>query len=542
MVGAITLLLTVVLWQFSHDTPLIDTLQSNLPWVILMAGTLISGLLTALLIVLHQLKLKQNDLRHNQNKVKRKVQEINLLLQSTQAITQSDNFEDALKKCLHLVCLNAGWPVGHAYMPNEAQTQLVPTKIWHINKKLDISDFKSITEETTFEPGIGLPGRIWVTNQPAWIDDIQQDHNFPRANLCQKISLHSAVGFPISIQNRTIAILEFFTTNTRHKDNDMLNLFLILGNQLGRLWEKREIERRVHDSNERSRLLLDSAGEGIYGLDLEGRATFVNPAAEVLLGYHERELIGQEMHPLMHHTHPDGSPYSLGDCPIYSTLHDGQTRTISDEVLWHKDGTCFPVEYTCTPMYTKGELVGAVLTFNDTTKQVEAQKQLEALAHHDYLTGLYNRALFTELFSASLLRAQRKNAHLALLYIDLDGFKEVNDTHGHDAGDAVLKEVAIRLKHALRGYDIIARLGGDEFAAVLEEVEDCKVAVKTAQDIVADISKPYTLQVHVEISACVGIAMYPEAGSNSETLLKSADTALYEAKQKGAGQVTCYKP
>ena len=125
-------------------------------------------------------------------------------------------------------------------------------------------------------------------------------------------------------------------------------------------------------------LLLNSVGEGIYGFDLSGNAVFINPAAERMTGWKAEELIGKKIHQYHHHSHADGSPYPADECNIYCTMFDGKVRQISDEVFWRKDGTSFPVEYTSTPVFKDGQIIGAVAIFRDVTKQHEAESALRA--------------------------------------------------------------------------------------------------------------------------------------------------------------------
>ena len=137
------------------------------------------------------------------------------------------------------------------------------------------------------------------------------------------------------------------------------------------------IEEALRENEEQLRLILEAVGEGIYGLDLEGRGTFVNPAVAELTGFRIDELIGQMLHPLIHHSYPDGTPYPVDTCPMYAAFTDGTPHQMKDEVLWRKDGTSFPVEYTSTPLRKEGKLVGTVVTFNDVTERRAAEQALE---------------------------------------------------------------------------------------------------------------------------------------------------------------------
>ncbi len=155
--------------------------------------------------------------------------------------------------------------------------------------------------------------------------------------------------------------------------------------------QRKQAQESLRAAEEQNRLILQSAGEGIYGLDLEGNTTFANPAAAAMLGYEVDELIGKVMHDLIHHTYPDGTRYPLEKCPMYAALTDGEPHVVTDEVLWRKDGSSFPVEYTSTPVRKDHEIVGAVVVFKDNTERKRAQEELQKLAITDPLTGLANR-------------------------------------------------------------------------------------------------------------------------------------------------------
>jgi diguanylate cyclase (GGDEF)-like protein len=167
-------------------------------------------------------------------------------------------------------------------------------------------------------------------------------------------------------------------------------------------------------------------------------------------------------------------------------------------------------------------------------EQVAHAARVEHLAYHDGLTGLPNRSLFSNLLSQSLKLAQRHTRRLAVLFLDLDRFKHINDTLGHEAGDQLLKEVAVRLRASVRESDTIARLGGDEFVAMLPEIEDARVVPTIARRILAEIARPFLLRgQEFRVTASIGISIYPQDGLDEQTLKKNADIAMYHAKEEG---------
>lgn len=145
--------------------------------------------------------------------------------------------------------------------------------------------------------------------------------------------------------------------------------------------EWKRVEKLFQDMEQENQLLLKAVGEGIYGVNAEGKATFVNPAAERILGWTAEELVGKKIHPIMHHTHPDGGHYHAHDCPIYAAFHDGEVHRVENEVFWHKDGTAIPVEYISTPVIDQGQLIGAVVVFRDVSERKQAEAELRAALH-----------------------------------------------------------------------------------------------------------------------------------------------------------------
>ena len=177
---------------------------------------------------------------------------------------------------------------------------------------------------------------------------------------------------------------------------------------------------------------------------------------------------------------------------------------------------------------------GLLRTYTDVTERHRHQQNIEHLASHDSLTGLYNRTKFMECLVAEVALARRQQGHLAVLYLDLDGFKPINDTHGHAAGDQVLVWVGQTLRRVARESDFVARLGGDEFAVLQRGIDDYEQAVVLAQRLADALSQPWTLgKLQVQVGASVGIELYPEHGGDPEALLAAADQAMYLVKLGG---------
>lgn len=291
----------------------------------------------------------------------------------------------------------------------------------------------------------------------------------------------------------------------------------------------------LKSSEENVRLLLNSAAEAICGIDLDGSSTFVNPAFLNMLGYTDlAQVIGKDVHQLTHHSYPDGSPFPVEACRLHRAIHEGLQVHLDNETLWRSDGSSFPAEVWTHPQITNDTLVGAVITFVDITERKKMEATLQQMAHFDVLTGLPNRALFSDRVQQALAEAKRNPTCLAIMFIDLDKFKPVNDNYGHAVGDLLLKEVANRMRGAVRESDTVARVGGDEFIVLLKDIKDGQDALVVAEKIRNSLNMPFILNnLTLGISSSIGIAVFPEHGSDEVELCKNADTAMYQAKENG---------
>lgn len=287
--------------------------------------------------------------------------------------------------------------------------------------------------------------------------------------------------------------------------------------------------------------LLSNLGEGVYGVDPAGRCVFINPAALAMLHLREADVIGQDQHLLFHARREDGSPYPHEDCPVHLTLQDGQARKEEDAFL--RDGQLFPVQLLVTPLRQNGDITGAVVVFEDISDRRQAEQRIRQLAYYDTLTALPNRRLLLDRLVLALTQAKRHRRSLAVMFLDLDRFKLVNDTLGHDAGDALLQQVGKRLLGCVRAGDTVARTGGDEFVILLPEIAQAQDAALVAEKVIASFAQPFPVQDRLlEVTTSIGIAEYPVDGTDdSQELLKKADVAMYQAKEAGRNGYRFYQ-
>lgn len=286
--------------------------------------------------------------------------------------------------------------------------------------------------------------------------------------------------------------------------------------------------------------LLDALGEGVFGVDYRGRCIFINPAALKMLGFTEEEVTGKDQHALFHHHRPDGSSYPGHDCPVYLSLVDGETRS-GEDWFWRKDGSGFPVATTVSPNLIDGGSKGAVVVFHDIAERKLNDERIRHLAQHDTLTDLPNRALLTDRLHQALSYAKRDKQKVALMFIDLDRFKPINDTLGHVVGDWLLKQVANRMRECVRDSDTVARVGGDEFVVLLRSIDNTEDAVMVAEKILNSLNKSFDLaQQSLQISCSIGMTLYPDHAKNETEMISFADIAMYQAKQSGGDKVQVF--
>jgi diguanylate cyclase (GGDEF)-like protein/PAS domain S-box-containing protein len=622
-------------------------------------------------------------------------------------------------------------------------------------------------------------------------DDIERTETFtPWREQARKLGYRASAATPLRVHGRVVGALNVYAGDPYAFGPDKVLLLEKLAIDLGVAMAQRASLAALRASEERFRLLLDASPEAIFGVDQYGICTFVNPACLKMLGYTREELLGQSIHPLIHHTYPDGRPYPKEACRVRVSTLEGRPTHADDEVHWRKDGTSFPVEYWSHPMYRDGELVGAVVNFvditerkrmedalraseeryrlissvatdflyaysrketgelsldwatasqetvfgytpdeivargcwrslvhqndmaefdrtvlhlpaggrgecelrvvgktgdlhyihvytlsvageggrqrlygacqditrrhqaeealrenearframaehsvdwiwsmdaqgrhtycnqrgvqnlgytldaflalnpaslihpedrhfyreiwrqarasgtgwknvvlrwrhrdgsyrtiessasavfnaagtltgfqgvdRDITERKEAEERIEFLAQHDALTGLPNRVLLRDRFAQAVARAGRTHARVAMLFLDLDNFKMVNDTLGHAAGDQLLLDVVGRLAGSTRESDTISRLGGDEFVVLLNDIPELETVERIAGDILSRVSEPMQVGGHsLNMSCSIGIAVYPDDGNDFDTLMQKADVAMYNAKDAG---------
>jgi len=316
-------------------------------------------------------------------------------------------------------------------------------------------------------------------------------------------------------------------TNTKESDECVL----AIGDEAGRA------AKALHLENEVANLTLDSIGEAVLRADSQGKVTYLNRIAEKVTGWSREEAQGRPVAEVLKLI--DGaSRAAVGDALGAARQEDetaSSTAGSTNCILVRRDGFEVDVESKTTLIHEHGESVsGAIVAFRDVSADRAKSLELSHLAQHDALTDLPNRVLFNDRLEQAISLAERQDKQLAVMFVDLDHFKKINDSLGHDIGDKVLQSVAGRLKGCIRRSDTISRIGGDEFVVLLSQVEHAEDAAISAQKALRALTAPLIIDgKSLDINVSIGVSTYPSDGQDAESLLNRADNALYEAKQRG---------
>jgi diguanylate cyclase (GGDEF)-like protein/PAS domain S-box-containing protein len=301
-------------------------------------------------------------------------------------------------------------------------------------------------------------------------------------------------------------------------------------------------ERILFFDKERARVTLNSMGDAVLSTDARWRITFLNPVAERLTGWTYAEAAGQEL----------AEVFRVIDVttrkPIVPRLEfeveKGRTMILPPNcVLLRRDGQELPIEDSAAPIQDRGgRVAGLVVVFHDVSEAQAMARRMTHLAEHDILTSLPNRGLLDDRLEQGIALAQRHSRRLAVLFIDLDHFKHINDSVGHLLGDQLLRAVALRITPCVRGSDTVSRQGGDEFIVLLSEISHAEDAALIADQIRLAVLAPYTIANHLlHLTASIGVSVYPEDGADPQSLIQCADTAMYHAKEKGRNRNQFFK-
>jgi diguanylate cyclase (GGDEF)-like protein/PAS domain S-box-containing protein len=298
--------------------------------------------------------------------------------------------------------------------------------------------------------------------------------------------------------------------------------------------EREAAEEALFVEKERAQVTLNSIGDAVLSTDNEGRVTYLNVVAEKITGWTEAQAAGkpvEEVFVIIDST--TGEPCKS---PLRTAIEKNKTVGLTPNcILRHRDGTEFAIDDSAAPIHDRqGMATGAVIVFHDVSVARAIGIEMSHMAQHDTLTNLPNRTLLQDRLHQAIALASRNGTLVAVLFLDLDKFKEINDSLGHDFGDKVLQSVVKRLLTCVRASDTVSRLGGDEFVILLSEIKQTGDAGVKAGQILTAMNAPFEIDSHkLHITASIGVAVYPNDSTDPENLIKKADLAMYQAKEQG---------
>jgi diguanylate cyclase (GGDEF)-like protein/PAS domain S-box-containing protein len=298
----------------------------------------------------------------------------------------------------------------------------------------------------------------------------------------------------------------------------------------------------LFEEKERAQVTLNSIGDAVISTDVWGQVTYLNAVAEILTGWRCSEAVGRQLEEVF--VLVDGTTRNPIENPMTLAVRENKTVGLTpDCILIRRGGQEATIEDSAAPIHDRrGRVTGAVMVFHDVTAARAQSLRMSYLAQHDSLTDLPNRILLNDRLSQFMALAKRHHKKLALLFLDLDRFKHVNDSLGHSVGDSSLRSVAMRLLACVRSSDTVSRQGGDEFVVLLSEMAHAKDAAIIAEKVLFALAKPYNIDQHeLHLTASIGIVTYPDDGTDAETLMKNADVAMYHAKAAGRNNYQFFK-
>jgi diguanylate cyclase (GGDEF)-like protein/PAS domain S-box-containing protein len=470
--------------------------------------------------------------------------------QVTGILAAASEVDDAARRVIETVCSRLGWDCGAWWQVDDDGSTMRCSQTW--GRSREVAAFLATTQRASTQSqedsdeAPGLVRSVWLQRRPVWIRDVAAERGFHRAVAAADAGLRSAFAFPVQTSDKVLGAMEFFSRRLHPTDNALLHWSEAIAQQFAGFVQLVEARGRLDEALSRQRSLLELSSDWVWEQDEDFRFTRLEASAAV-----KKTLIARGW---------SRRTVQLGktrwDWPALNLDEEDWARhreLLARREVFHDfeirrpdlpDGRQFWISVSGAPYYdAQGRFKGYRGLNKDISERKNAEARIYYLATHDALTDLPNRTLFGEILNRTVLAAKRYERRFALLFIDLDRFKLVNDSLGHDAGDTLLKEVAKRLVATLRESDVIGRLGGDEFVVLLQEVDNPRDVEIVANNLLGAILRPVSLLgQECRVTASIGVGMFPEHGQDGSELMKNADVAMYAAKALGKNQFCFYDP
>jgi diguanylate cyclase (GGDEF)-like protein/PAS domain S-box-containing protein len=441
-----------------------------------------------------------------------------------QAFDRAPDARSALAAVMQAVCESERWDSGR-YL-EVAEGELRHFADWGVDEPL-VTRYLELSRSVTYKPGVGLLGIAWQSREAIWVPDIAADARVARPWLAKETGTRATLTVPVLAHDEVIGVFILNSREVRPSDERLLQAMQLTGGQIGQLVRRAKAEAAVRESEARFRSLCNLSSDVFWEQDAAFRFTAISDASGSLDG---ETIIGKTR------WEQDYRNMTSADWAAHRAVVEAH-RPFRDLELCRLDRFGREAWYSVSgePVFdASGSFAGYRGVGRNITARKLDERRIRHLASHDALTGLPNRTAFSELLNAARESARRNHRALAVMFVDLDRFKVINDTLGHEAGDRVLLEAARRLRSTLRASDVVARLGGDEFVVMIPEVSDAPQVETAARKVLAALRQPmYVAGRELAPTASIGICLYPRDGDDELSLMKNADAAMYRAKEAG---------
>jgi len=453
---------------------------------------------------------------------KRAEQMLRLEHQVAHALAGEHEPNEVVRAVIRAVCEVEGWACGRYFRLDEASGLLRFQDAWCAADPV-VLQFVERSRTITLRPGEGLSGNAWQSGEPIWSQDTVRDPRVQHKTLWEGSGLHGGFAFAVVAEGSVIGVLTFSSQAVREPDQRLVQAARVIGSQIGQFLKRKQAEESQRESELRFRSLVQMSSDFFWETDAQDRFTEMVHGpnyVDTVAGAGEAgwgELRGMFQARLPFRDFEFGRPWPDGSIRYFSV--SGEPRFAAE-----------------------GAFLGYRGVGRDITEIALARERIASLAYSDPLTGLANRTSLSPALEQAVERARRRGAKLAGVFMDLDGFKQINDAHGHDIGDGLLVDVARRLRTVLRASDFVARLGGDEFFVVIEEVHDVPAVDGIARKLLSELLEPYELAggKRAQITASLGVSVFPDDAGDAQALMKHADMAMYAAKEAGKNSYRFY--
>jgi diguanylate cyclase (GGDEF)-like protein/PAS domain S-box-containing protein len=433
-------------------------------------------------------------------------------------LSHAGSVSEGLQAALRAMCEIEGWDYGRYFRLDAASGALRFEDAWFARAPA----VEQLLEKTRM---------VWQSGKAVWSTDLPQVPGAPRRPPAGASAAFATFAFAAVADGRTVGMLAFSGHCAREPDQRLLETARAIGSLFGQFLQRKEAEESLRESEARFRSLTHLSSDFFWETDPQHRFTSIVHGPSYAAARIGRGVAGKTPWEI-----PSVSPDAAG-WEAHKAILTGQlpfrdfefARTTAEGSTRHFVVSGQP------RIATDATFLGYRGVGRDVTEIARARERIASLAYSDTLTGLANRTSLGPAMGQAIERARRQGSKLSGLFMDLDGFKQINDLHGHAAGDAFLVEVARRLRHSLRASDLIARLGGDEFFVVLEQVQDLAAVEQVINKLVAELLRPFDLPggAKARIFASIGVSLFPDDAADAAALMDHADKAMYSAKKAG---------